>query len=54
MVRFYPSAMGILVAVVGSVAMLVSATSMMVVLLVALCGVMHLGTTQGMMGKWVC
>ena len=50
-VRFHPGAVGILVAVAGWVTMLVTATSMLVGMLVALCYMIYLGPKQVMMGK---
>ena len=49
---FCPGEVGLLVAVLGSVSMSVSTTSMLVRRLVPLCDIVSLGTKQGMMVKW--
>ena len=51
MVKFCPSAVGLLASVVGWVPMLMAAISTLVGQLVSLWDAVYFGTKQGMMGK---
>ena len=53
MLRCYPGAVGLPIAISGWVAMLVAVTSKLLGLMVVLCDISYLVINQGMMGKWV-